>query len=751
MSYFCSQTFDEIISILSSQSNIKGIRIRVKATYFGVSWAAGQDQETFVGTMDRWHEKGKVAFIKFEGWAKNRRTLLSSLDTDDDGASVGLELLPYSDGSPPPTVQEEPDEEEQQADFDDEPDDADMTEEKWVEMTTAANVKPLNVNSLWWKEEDPEGIKTDVRQSHRFKPSLNAGYPLKDVESLFYHFYPAEWIDLQLKYTNPMLQGHNKLNAKTSKGEILQFWGYGLALSIHTGVSLEKMWSTTGDESLIVPPPAMGRHGMSYARFKKLRTALRFGPSDEQSLRADHWAFVRQLVDTFNEHRAGDYMKPGWLITADESMFAWRGQVGLLDINKCPHRSWVPRKPEPLGVELKSVGDALSGVMLRLEICEGKEAMAAKPFAADWGATTATTMRLFEPWFNTDRVGAADSWFAGVKTLRGMKDNGMDFIGDVKTNSSLYPKQPLYDSTGQESGAWATYSAMLALGDGKEVPIFSVSHRRGESVHTFISSCGTTVRGNAVKAYFEDDEERANANLADYEVARKAPCVLNDYTLAQPALDRHNRYRQFILAMEKRILANSFNMRFATSMHGVVFTDVFFAFRYFLDGNADFKAVMSELAYKLMHNSFLENVESPKKSPSCASSPGRESSADEDHYLKAIKDIPGYVGGRQQRCICCNRKTSYCCATCSTNPFALVPLCPEQTKVKADRGKVHKGQIIKHACLARHRSNPALMRGTKAPRKAGRARGAAADGSESSEELEEPELAEECEDEMEDN
>ena len=45
--------------------------------------------------------------------------------------------------------------------------------------------------------------------------------------------------------------------------------------------------------------------------------------------------------------------------------------LGILNIMKCPHLSWVPRKPEPLGVELKTVGDALSGIMLRIEICEG--------------------------------------------------------------------------------------------------------------------------------------------------------------------------------------------------------------------------------------------------------------------------------------------------------------------------------------------------------------------------------------------
>lgn len=48
----------------------------------------------------------------------------------------------------------------------------------------------------------------------------------------------------------------------------------------------------------------------------------------------------------------------------------------------CPHRSWVPSNPEPLGVELKTAGDSHSGIMLRLEIYEGTEPMKTKEFSA---------------------------------------------------------------------------------------------------------------------------------------------------------------------------------------------------------------------------------------------------------------------------------------------------------------------------------------------------------------------------------
>eukprot|EP00962_Isochrysis_galbana_P059971 scaffold33847_cov129-Isochrysis_galbana.AAC.4 len=46
------------------------------------------------------------------------------------------------------------------------------------------------------------------------------------------------------------------------------------------------------------------------------------------------------------------------------------------------------------------------------------------------------------------------------------------------------------------------------------------------------------------------------------------------------------------------------------------------------------------------------------------------------HNLCALRLLPGFVGHRQQRCVICNKKTSWCCATCSVAPGALVPICP---------------------------------------------------------------------------
>ena len=153
------------------------------------------------------------------------------------------------------------------------------SEDEDFEVTTKNPVKPLGISSQTWRTSKPQGVNTDARTQPRDKPSLTGGnaLDLKDIASIFHYLYPTEWIDLQLKHTNPKLQGHDALNAKLEKGELLQFWGYCLHLSLNTGIPIDQMWSTTPQPDSMLPPPAIGQHGMTLNRFKKIRSVLSFG------------------------------------------------------------------------------------------------------------------------------------------------------------------------------------------------------------------------------------------------------------------------------------------------------------------------------------------------------------------------------------------------------------------------------------------------------------------------------------------
>ena len=66
--------------------------------------------------------------------------------------------------------------------------------------------------------------------------------------------------------------------------------------------------------------------------------------------------------------------------------------------------------------------------------------------------------------------------------------------------------------------------------------------------------------------------------------------------MAQPLIDRHNRYRQHILAMEKRFVTNCFAFRFFTSMLGFLAVNAFVAHRHFNNPHTDFKTDIDRCA-----------------------------------------------------------------------------------------------------------------------------------------------------------
>ena len=84
-----------------------------------------------------------------------------------------------------------------------------------------------------------------------------------------------------------------------------------------------------------------------------------------------------------------------------------------------PNLSYIHRKPKPLGTKFKAaVADAETGVMMHLEIQEGKEAMRKKPLSPELGVCTASTVRFTEAVcapHEEKRCMLGDSCFGSVK------------------------------------------------------------------------------------------------------------------------------------------------------------------------------------------------------------------------------------------------------------------------------------------------------------------------------------------------
>ena len=709
------QSYQEIIDIIQSYDDPKGLTFMVKPNLWGESYASSAGPEKVTGVADRWKTKGTILMIKWQGYQSCRQQYLVALENDEHGASLELELLPFTDGTiptkqvaapPPPPPPPPPPQAQRQT--------APAGGQHQDTLEQGQQPAVVKHGQTWW-HRNPTSIKEDARAQDRSKPRLNtAGRHLPSMMSLFLVMLPPAWVEDILKYTNVHFDDSDPVHKKMTKGELLRFFGYMLILTLQDYLPLDKMWQKTSPPGTSAPPPAMGRFGMSQNRFMAIKARLRFGPEDDDSFAENEWCFVEKLVTAFNDHMY-DVIIPGWLLAPDESMFAWRGKVGKRDRTKCPHRMFVRRKPEPLGVELKNIGDALSGIILSMEIVKGKaEIVKPKYYTKERGATAATTMRLAEKWFGTSRCVAGDSWFGSFKGLKEMLLNGLHGIFDVKTGTNSFPLHEIQEATGEENGAWATMTSEVDI-NGETKQIYACSHRRGDSVHAFVASCSTTLLGDSVKAYFEDDEERAMGEISEYEVCRKAAKVHNDFTLAQPTIGRHNRYRQQILAMEKRFVTNNFSFGFFTSMLGTLIVNVFMAHRYFNDPKAEFKVELDKLGLALVNNVFIEPPSVPKSPSSHCATPGSDSCDDgEPHYLIPLRSVEGikWKNGMQRRCRLCSADTVWVCGKCTAGPLQLWPICPE---VSTPRKGTMKGKQVHHPCLSKHRLSPDWVPRCKKP------------------------------------
>jgi hypothetical protein len=71
--------------------------------------------------------------------------------------------------------------------------------------------------------------------------------------------------------------------------------------------------------------------------------------------------------------------------------------------------------------------------------------MEALEYVAEWGKSTACTMRVTKPYHGTFRTVIGDSWFGSINTALGLRSLDMYFVGNAKTGHYACPKQYIKD------------------------------------------------------------------------------------------------------------------------------------------------------------------------------------------------------------------------------------------------------------------------------------------------------------------
>ena len=105
------------------------------------------------------------------------------------------------------------------------------------------------------------------------------------------------------------------------------------------------------------------------------------------------------------------------------------------------HLSKIIQKPQGIGVEYNNEADAQTGIMLFLEIQEGKEAMAGKRYCDRYPKSVAPTLRMMECLHGCGHIVHGDSAFASVATCTALLEHSTYFSGLLKTAHKEFPRK----------------------------------------------------------------------------------------------------------------------------------------------------------------------------------------------------------------------------------------------------------------------------------------------------------------------
>ena len=331
--------------------------------------------------------------------------------------------------------------------------------------------------------------------------------------------------------------------------------------------------------------------------------------------------------------------------------------------------------------------------MLRVELVEGKEAMASKEYFHEYGSGTSVCLRLSKPWWGSNRIVCGDSAFASVKTAVALQQHSLHFVGLVKTAHRKFPKKFLDQVDILDRGGCATLTATV-----DDVPLIAHSWNDRKRKH-FVSTCGTTNAGEPCrkKRYIVRDDGTVETTYK--EVKRQQ--LVQMYFDGAPAIDIHNHYRQGGIALEQAWGTQMWWHRAFATMLGIIETNAFLAFRRFKPG-ADattHRQFVIALSKALIDNPFAvegrqysgrsgrQDDQEPENEPVEGVAPSAT------HQLMQLSSAPKYAerqGKKSRALLACrvcqhlrkekNLASYYCCQCSSPGTGCFFALCGPQSK-----------------------------------------------------------------------
>jgi hypothetical protein len=418
-------------------------------------------------------------------------------------------------------------------------------------------------------------LLADHRPRLRFPQHFPPGIEPSELECVQLFMHGVLFSHLML-HTNATIAN---VHEHVSESDMKKWIGIMFAMTLSPISVIKEYWKEEDDG--FIPAHAFGiKTGLAQRRFKFIRKHFATGAVGAGAKTFD--AF--RPIQTFFNNRISDCFSPGLHVVIDESTCGWHGK----DEKRAdgpPAMTHMKDKPEPVSFMFKTLCCAETGIMIALELQEGKDIMASRTYSCTGEkSSTAVTLRLTDSLPGPGYIVTGDSWFASLNTLQKLKERGQYFMGMVKTAHSGIPIQHLRGSFSQQSARGDTITLHLGAGHDRgfahawNEPGWRNGKAPKKPAKVFIANCFSAA---PVAAWRKD----RTYLLPDGTVERRfidvpQTQVIREYFRTANSVDIHNQYRQGILAIERTWRTKSWNLCLFQTIMGKILVNGFMAFRY---------------------------------------------------------------------------------------------------------------------------------------------------------------------------
>jgi hypothetical protein len=468
-------------------------------------------------------------------------------------------------------------------DFESEEDLFSSDEEEEEEEDETETAPPTNnIDPDLWTKKDPKlkvdrtwSVVPDVTSTTYIRPITpsyvnnvpNNEWNTITPYNLFMKQLPAGEIELWCSLTSDEL--HKQKKQRTTLPEMKAFIGCMFAFTQSSKVGgIRKAFEEETDG--LFRPQDLGRFGLKYRRFSDILSCWTFAKLENGVEEADADPYWRtdQLIDRFNAHYAMNFTH-GSYVNVDERIFWSFARAQPEGVKVCG------RKPRGTGQECKTLSSVDVNCTTTFEQIRGnKEVSEGREFVKEYGKAASVVVRLCKKAGieGSNRIVIADSWFANLALLRGLRSIGIHLIGMIKQGDGGFPKKglcALLDEPGKEArGSHAVATIEI---DGE--PVIGLAWkgksdrgRKGKKkkfwMSTFIASdCTTTIAGTPA----EKKRHTKDGQLAP-SVFVPRPKLVEDYYNAMPGTDIVNRNAQFLIGMEDAVRTSDISKRMACTI-----------------------------------------------------------------------------------------------------------------------------------------------------------------------------------------